>query len=117
MMAKEEFLIDRLTDIFRMQLTLIAETNKTSGEPILINDEKSLSRTCVAILHEVVELQSLTNWKWWKNPVAFDHDLAKEELVDVLHFVVQACVILNLKPSELLQEFKKKHQINMERQR
>ena|SRR3990167_8314664 len=108
---------DKLTEIYKMAQILIVEINKKAPEPILIHNERSLSNTCTAIMHESNELQDLCNWKWWKKPVPFDHDLAREEVIDLLHFVLQCCIILNMKPEQIVREFNKKHLINMERQR
>lgn len=107
---------DKLTEIYSMAQLLIAEINKKTNEPILINNLDSLSRTCTAIIHESCELQDHCNWKWWKQPTPFSYENAREEVIDILHFVIQACVILNLKPDQILTEFQKKHVINMERQ-
>lgn len=68
------------------------------------------------MVHEAVELQRLTNWKWWKKPIRFDEALAKEEIIDLWHFVVQASIELGMTPKEILDEYTKKNQINMERQ-
>ena len=39
-------------------------------------------------MHEAVELQRTTNWKWWKMPTEFNQKEAREELIDIWHFVV-----------------------------
>jgi dimeric dUTPase (all-alpha-NTP-PPase superfamily) len=78
--------------------------------------EARISSLAVAMVHEAVELQRLTNWKWWKKPIRFDEALAKEEIIDLWHFVVQASIELGMTPKEILDEYTKKNQINMERQ-
>ena len=80
------------------------------------NTEDKVSALCTAIIHEAVELQRTTNWKWWKTPTAFNEDEAKEELIDIWHFVIQASIELNLSPDEILEEYKRKNKINRERQ-
>ena len=55
--------------------------------------------------------------KWWKTPVTFDTDHAKEELIDIWHFVVQASLELGLKPKDILEEYQRKNTINHKRQR
>jgi len=79
--------------------------------------EERVAALCTAIIHEAVELQRTTNWKWWKNPVPFNKDDAKEELIDIWHFVVQASLELNLTPEDILDEYKRKNKINRKRQR
>ena len=70
-----------------------------------------------AIIHEAVELQRLTNWKWWKKPSEFDATAAKEELIDIWHFVVQASIELGMTPDDILAEYKRKNDVNHNRQR
>jgi dimeric dUTPase (all-alpha-NTP-PPase superfamily) len=60
---------------------------------------------------------SATNWKWWKTPVPFNEADAREELIDIWHFVVQASLELNLTPDDIVDEYKRKNEINRERQR
>ena len=78
-------------------------------------DEK-VSALCTAIIHEAVELQRTTNWKWWKTPTRFDRTEAREELIDIWHFVVQASLELDLTPDDILAEYKRKNEINRDRQ-
>ena len=79
--------------------------------------QERISNLCTAIMHEAVELQRTTNWKWWKTPVTFDTEHAKEELIDIWHFVVQASLELGLKPKDILEEYHRKNAINHKRQR
>ena len=79
--------------------------------------EGRISALCTAIIHEAVELERTTNWKWWKTPKPFNRDEAKEELIDVWHFVVQASLELGLTPDDIIDEYKRKNEINRERQR
>ena len=81
------------------------------------DSEGRVSALCTAIMHEAVELQRTTNWKWWKTPTKFDEGEAREELIDIWHFVVQASLELNLTPDDIVNEYKKKNEINRKRQR
>lgn len=78
--------------------------------------EDRIAALSTAIIHEAVELQRLTNWKWWKKPTPFDSAAAKEELIDIWHFVVQASIELGMGPEDILQEYKKKNKVNRDRQ-
>ena len=106
--------MDKLDYIFQMQKDLEKYVT-TSRYPKKLEDK--ISSLSVAIIHEAVELQRLTNWKWWKKPVDFDLTLAKEELIDILHFVIQVSIELGMSPSQILEEFSKKHSINKQRQK
>ena len=105
---------DRLESIFKMQKNL-EKMMKLDRYPKDV--EGKISALCTAIIHEAVELQRTTNWKWWKTPVAFDEAEAREELIDIWHFVVQASLELNMTPKDILKEYQKKNKINQERQK
>lgn len=105
---------DRLEAVFRLQGGLADMMNPDRYPRDL---EWRISALCTAIIHEAVELQRTTNWKWWKSPTRFDRDAAREELIDIWHFVVQASMELGLTPDDILEEYKKKNKINRERQR
>ena len=105
---------DRLGSIFRMQEGL-SGMMKLDRYPK--DTEGRVSALSTAIMHEAVELQMTTNWKWWKTPAEFDEAHAREELIDIWHFVVQASLELNLTPDDIVEEYKKKNEINRQRQR
>ena len=105
---------DKLDSIFAMQKSL-ADMMNLDRYPKDI--EGKVSALCTAIMHEAVELQRTTNWKWWKTPTAFDEAEAREELIDIWHFVVQASLELNLTPEDILKEYERKNEINRQRQK
>jgi dimeric dUTPase (all-alpha-NTP-PPase superfamily) len=105
--------MDTLETIFSMQKELAAMMD-LSRYPR--SAEGRISALSTAIIHEAVELQRLTNWKWWKKPAPFDEAAAKEELIDIWHFVVQASMELGLSPADILEEYKKKNRVNRNRQ-
>ncbi len=105
---------DRLDTIFKLQKGL-SEMMNLNRYPK--DSEGRVSALSTAIMHEAVELQMTTNWKWWKTPTKFDEAEAREELIDIWHFVVQASLELNLTPDDIVEEYKKKNEINRERQR
>jgi dimeric dUTPase (all-alpha-NTP-PPase superfamily) len=106
--------MDRLDEIFSMQKGL-AEMMNLDRYPK--DSEGRVSALSTAIIHEAVELQRTTNWKWWKKPTPFNVDDAKEELIDIWHFVVQASLELNLTPDDIVAEYRKKNEINRDRQK
>ena len=105
---------DRLESIFSLQKGL---ANMMNLERYPNDPEGKIAALCTAIIHEAVELQRTTNWKWWKNPTPFNKADAKEELIDIWHFVVQASLELDLTPDDILEEYKRKNQINRDRQK
>ena len=105
--------MDSLENIFEMQNSL-TQMMDLSRYPVSV--EGRMSSLATAIIHEAVELQRLTGWKWWKRPVPFDEQSAREELIDIWHFLVQASIELGMKPSDIVEQYKKKNEINKNRQ-
>ena len=105
---------DRLDSIFALQKGL---ENMMNLNRYPSDVEGRIAALCTAIIHEAVELQRTTNWKWWKKPTKFNEEEAKEELIDIWHFVVQASLELKLTPDDIIEEYKRKNEINKDRQR
>jgi dimeric dUTPase (all-alpha-NTP-PPase superfamily) len=105
--------MDSLETIFSIQRELTSMMD-LSRYPTSIDGRMSVLST--AIVHEAIELQRLTSWKWWKKPTPFDREAAKEELIDIWHFVVQASIELGMSPTEVLDVYKKKNKVNRNRQ-
>lgn len=106
---------DKLDAIFRMQKELddrILENNDRF--PKELGDQ--ISQLCIAIIHEAVELQRLTNWKWWKQPIQFDKYKAQEELVDIQHFVTSAAIKLTMNSERYFNTYSQKMEVNHKRQ-
>ena len=105
---------DKLDSIFSLQKGL---TDMMNLDRYPKDTESKVSALCIAIIHEAVELQRTTNWKWWKIPAAFNEVEAREELIDIWHFVIQASLELNLTPDDILKEYERKNEINRQRQK
>ena len=105
---------DKLESIFELQKGL-ADMMDLDRNPKDV--EGKISVLCTAIMHEAVELQRTTNWKWWKTPTAFNEVEAKEELIDIWHFLIQASIELNLSPEDILKEYQRKNEINRQREK
>jgi len=106
--------VDKLEKLIEMQRDL-ASVLASSRYPS--KAEERISILCTAIIHEAIELQRLTNWKWWKNPTDFDIEDAKEELIDIWHFVLQATIELNMTPEDILKYYSKKNNTNKVRKK
>jgi dimeric dUTPase (all-alpha-NTP-PPase superfamily) len=104
--------LDKLDRIFQLQKDL---ASFISSDRYPQTKEERVSALCTAITHEAIELQRLTNWKWWKNKVKFDEDQAREELIDIWHFVVQTAIELDISPKSIFDEYLKKNRINRQR--
>lgn len=106
--------MDKLDTIFSIQKELTSMMD-LSRYPTSIDGRVSALST--AIIHEAIELQRLTNWKWWKNPTVFNDEEAKEELVDIWHFVLQATIELNMTADDIVKYYSKKNKINKKRKK
>lgn len=104
---------DALSRIFRLQREL---SKMMDAKRYPDGTEARVSALCTAIIHETVELQRTTNWKWWKKRTEFDKGEAREELIDVWHFVIQAAIELGMTPEDMVAEYERKHAINVRRQ-
>lgn len=111
-----------LKDIFRKQIAL----QKKIGIDIVkvSKDYKDVERMSAkfthCIFHELVELDAWTNWKFWKKTkVKYDNQRIKEihlELIDILHFWVNLCIIWGLSPENIVDIFNEKNKENLDRQ-
>ncbi|MEM0367355.1 MAG: dUTPase [Candidatus Nitrosocaldus sp.] len=106
---------DTLETIFKMQreyMKMIKDDGRMGK-----GKEERISQLCTAIIHEACELQDLTNWKWWKGRLdTFDEERAREELIDIWHFVIQATIELGMDARDVLNAYTRKNLINRERQ-
>ncbi|CAF0700927.1 dUTPase [Candidatus Methylacidithermus pantelleriae] len=107
---------DKLDEIFRLQrelnLRIGVDTEKLdeSGKiEWLLNYARAMSQ-------EVAELTDCVPWKWWARYQTFNAQNAQVELVDLLHFLVSAAQVLGMTSEELFEVYRRKHQINCERQ-
>ena len=103
------FAMDKLDRLLKSQKELSIEL---ASERYPSTVEQRIALLCLAIIHESVELQRLTNWKWWKRPREFDIENAKEELIDMWHFLLQASIELGMTGDDILQYYMKKNEIN-----
>ena len=101
-----------LETLFKLQKEL---ATITSGRYPQAKEER-ISALATAIIHEAVEVQRLTNWKWWKKATKFDEVQAREEVIDLWHFLIQMSIELGMTPNEIAEEYLRKNKINKERQ-
>ncbi len=105
---------DKLEEIFSLQMGL---TKMMNLDRYPDDVEGRVASLCTAMIHEAVELQRTTNWKWWKKPMEFNKVEAREEMIDIWHFLVQASLELGLTPDDILNEYQRKNEINRQRQK
>jgi dimeric dUTPase (all-alpha-NTP-PPase superfamily) len=101
--------MDKLDRLLELQRELSIEL---ASERYPCTMEQRISFICQALIHESVELQRLTNWKWWKQPKEFDIENAKGELIDIWHFLLQASIELGMTADDILKYYMQKFEIN-----
>ncbi len=69
-----------------------------------------------ALMHEAVELQRETNWKWWKKDKTIDNEKLQEEIVDLWHFLIQLSIEAGFEPQTLISKYMEKNKENTGRQ-
>lgn len=106
--------MDKLDTIFEMQGTLdryIAEKRD-----LKFTDEEWVQKKCLAMISEISELLCEVNFKWWKNPKELDYKAIKEEMVDILHFLVGMSVNVGMTAQEMFDIYYAKNKENFDRQ-
>jgi len=86
-----------------------------------ILDREKISQWNILAMHaELSELLEWTNWKIHKKErVIYDDERIAEihiELIDLLHYWMNLCIIWNLSPQEIVRIFKEKNDENNNRQ-
>jgi len=70
-----------------------------------------------AITCEIGEVSDEINWKPWKNTRKdVDLDLLYCELIDILHFIIEICLMWGMDANTIHQYYVAKNKINHERQ-
>lgn len=107
---------DQLRLIFRMQ----EELNRRIGVDTrrMSEDEQVhwVLNYCRALSQEIAELTDSVPWKWWARYQSFDHQNARVEVVDMLHFLVSLAQVLGMSADDVCRAYVEKNKVNFERQ-
>ena len=106
---------DKLDVIFSLQNALDREIEQRRGLEGISRDEW-LQKDAIAIFVELGELLCEVNYKWWKNKKPVNEDAAREELVDVLHFLISMCIRMGMTADDLYNGYVSKNKENFDRQ-
>jgi dimeric dUTPase (all-alpha-NTP-PPase superfamily) len=106
-----------LTRIFQAQAAL----NKRLAVPTVRPHDAAERRYWVlniarAMQQELAELVDCYPWKWWAHYQKENEQNARVEVVDLLHFLVSLCLVLGIKPDELVAAYDAKMAVNTARQ-
>ena len=106
---------DKLDVIFSLQNALDRDIEQRRGLEGISRDEW-LQKDAIAIFVERGELLCEVNYKWWKNKKPVNEDAAREELVDVLHFLISMCIRMGMTADDLYNGYVSKNKENFDRQ-
>ena len=70
-----------------------------------------------AIIHEAIEYKISPVGSGGKDLLVFEIEMAQTELIDILHFVIQTALELEMTPQKVLEVYLNKNYINRERKR
>lgn len=118
-----EMMVDKLDFLFNKQNELYKKQLKNSENKMKnLYDIKEpfegyrIFMLSTALVHEAIELQRETNWKWWKKENAMNKDKIQEEIIDVWHFLIQLSIESGLDSKKLVEKYLQKNDENLKRQ-
>ena len=107
--------MDKLDEIFAMQAALNDDIVNTRGLPEY-DMQTWIQKLTLATISELSELIAEVNFKWWKNEKPVDVDNVREEIVDIVHFVVSMALRSGMSADELYDRYMAKNKENFDRQ-
>ena len=107
--------MDKLDAIFEMQAAFNKEIVTLRHLESITPDEWHQKLT-LALLSEMAEALDGTDWKWWKNKKPKDPDYLKDEIVDMLHFLVSMALRAGMSADEIYERYLAKNKENLNRQ-
>lgn len=68
-----------------------------------------------ALVHECIELQRETSWKWWKKKNELNYEKIDEEIIDIWHFLIQLSIERDMDVNKVIEIYNKKLDENIKR--
>lgn len=106
--------MDKLDKIFELQKQLDERIERDHN--VKFTRDEWIQKEMLAIISELSEALSETNFKWWKVPKEVDDDALREELIDVLHFFISLCIRCGLSADSMFEIYTAKNRENIKRQ-
>jgi dimeric dUTPase (all-alpha-NTP-PPase superfamily) len=107
--------MDKLDEIFTMQAALNDDIVNTRGLP-QYDMQTWIQKLTLATISELSELIDEVNFKWWKNEKEINVDNVRDEIVDIVHFVVSMALRSGMSAQELYDRYMAKNKENFDRQ-
>ncbi|KKK72310.1 hypothetical protein LCGC14_2905150 [marine sediment metagenome] len=115
---------DMLDEIYTHQLDLqtkLGNIKKMNSSPQM--KQQFINQMLLACHEEVTEIMRETAYKnpefmpfGWKKNQTFNNELFKEEIIDLIHFVMNLCIVADMKPKEIYERYINKNKENHKRQ-
>lgn len=108
---------NRITDDQGRPLTMAAISAAANAEAHNVNDlpNRWLANYARAMHEELRELDADLLWKWWSKDEVNMQNI-RVELIDILHFLVSAMICAGLTPDKVMDVYRQKHAVNLNRQ-
>lgn len=78
--------------------------------------EEWIQKEVLAMISELSEVLDEVNFKWWKNKKEIDDNNLKEEIVDLLHFLISMALKAGMTADEMFSIYMDKNKENLKRQ-
>lgn len=102
---------DMLTQLFQMQKVIIEKVPHGLREESI-----PFLEAILGLQQELVEFTDLVSWKKWRrNKWDEDKAKAKDEIVDLWHYLLELTILCGFSPEEMVERFKSKHEVNLQR--
>ena len=113
---KLDFLFNKQNELYKKQLENSENKMKNLYDIKEPFEGYRIFMLSTALVHEAIELQRETNWKWWKKENAMNKDKIQEEIIDVWHFLIQLSIEAGLDSKKLVEKYLQKNEENLKRQ-
>lgn len=105
---------DKLSEIFFEQSELNSRIRRE--RKLDYSFDEWMRQWALAVLSETNEILDEINWKHWKNAKPVNIESVKEEVADLLHFVVSMALTCDMNADELHYRYMVKNKENHDRQ-
>jgi dimeric dUTPase (all-alpha-NTP-PPase superfamily) len=113
---KLDFLFNKQNELYKKQLENSENKMKNLYDIKEPFEGYRIFMLSTALVHEAIELQRETNWKWWKKENAMTKDKIQEEIIDIWHFLIQLSIEAELDSKKLVEKYIQKNEENLKRQ-
>jgi dimeric dUTPase (all-alpha-NTP-PPase superfamily) len=113
---KLDFLFNKQNELYKKQLENSENKMKNLYDIKEPFEGYRIFMLSTALVHEAIELQRETNWKWWKKENAMNKDKIQEEMIDIWHFLIQLSIEAGLDSKKLVEKYLQKNEENLKRQ-